>query len=90
MNKVKLIEKQLLEKTNQLTTNSVIEALENEELFSTLRAYHDLDLTKQVDFRHLVSGNYLDDLTFSLLVSLSDEEKAELLKLLVSPESSLT
>ena len=90
MNKVKLIETQLLEKTNQLTTNSVIEALENEELFCTLRAYHDLDLTKQTDFRHLVSGNYLDDLTFSLLVTLSDEEKAELLKLLVSPESSLT
>ena len=90
MNKVEFIEQQLLEKTNYIATNSVVEALENEELFNTLRAYHDLDLTKQTDFRHLVSGNYLDDLTFSLLVSLSDEEKAELLKLLVSPESSLT
>ena len=90
MNKVKLIEKQLLDKTNFVTTCSVIEALENEELFNTLLAYHQLDLDKQVDFRHLVSGNYIDDLTFSLLVTLSDEEKAELLKLLVSPESSLT
>ena len=80
MNKVKLIEKQLLDKTNFVTTCSVIEALENEELFGTLRAYHDLNLTRQSDFRHLISGEYLDDLTFSLLLSLSDEEKAELLK----------
>ena len=80
MNKVELIEKQLLDKTNYITTNSVIEALENEELFGALRAYHDLNLTRQSDFRHLISGEYLDDLTFSLLVSLSDEEKAELLK----------
>lgn len=80
MNKVELIEKQLLEKTNYIATNSVIEALENEELFNTLRAYFELDLSWKTDFRHLISGDYLDDLTFSLLVSLSDEEKAELLK----------
>ena len=80
MNKVELIEKQLLEKTNYIATNSVIEALENEELFNTLLAYHQLDLDKQVDFRRLISKNFIDDLTFSLLVSLSDEEKAELLK----------
>ena len=80
MNNVELIKKQLLDKTNYITTNSVIEALENEELFGILRAYHDLNLTRQSDFRHLISGEYLDDLTFSLLVSLSDEEKAELLK----------
>ncbi len=80
MNKVKFIEQQLLEKTNFIVTNSVIEALENEELFSTLRAYCELDLTWKTDFRHLISSEYLDDLTFSLLVSLSDEEKAELLK----------
>ena len=80
MNKVKLIEKQLLDKTNFVTTCSVIEALENEELFNTLLAYHQLDLDKQVDFRRLISKNFIDDLTFSLLVSLSDEEKAELLK----------
>ena len=83
MNKVELIEKQLLEKTNHIATWSVIEALENEELFCTLRAYHDLDLTVQTDFRHLISGNYIDDLTFSLLLSLTDEEKAELLKHLI-------
>ena len=80
MNKVNLIEKQLLNKTNFVTTCSVIEALENEELFNTLRAYCELDLSWKTDFRHLISGDYLDDLTFSLLVSLSDEEKAELLK----------
>ena len=80
MNKVELIEKQLLDKTNFVTTCSVIEALENKELFNTLFAYHELDLTWKTDFRHLISGEYLDDLTFSLLLSLSDEEKAELLK----------
>ena len=80
MNKVKLIEKQLLDKTNFVTTCSVIEALENEELFNTLRAYCELDLSWKTDFRHLISGDYLDDLTFSLLLKLTDEEKQELLK----------
>ena len=82
MNNVELIKKQLLDKTNYIATNSVIESLENEELFGTLRAYHDLDLTRQSDFRHLISGEYLDDLTFSLLIELSDKEKKELLNLL--------
>lgn len=80
MNKVELIEKQLLDKTNFVTTCSVIEALENEELFNTLFAYHQLDLDKQVDFRRLISKNFIDDLTFSLLLKLTDEEKQELLK----------
>ena len=80
MNKVKLIEKQLLDKTNFVTTCSVIEALENEELFNSLFAYHQLDLDKQVDFRRLISKNFIDDLTFSLLLKLTDEEKQELLK----------
>ena len=80
MNKVKLIEKQLLDKTNFVTTCSVIEALENEELFTTLLAYHQLDLDEQVDFRRLISKNFIDDLTFSLLLKLTDEEKQELLK----------
>lgn len=82
MNNVELIKKQLLDKTNYIATNSVIESLENEEFFGTLRAYHDLDLTRQSDFRHLISGEYLDDLTFSLLIELSDKEKKELLNLL--------
>ena len=80
MNNVELIKKQLLDKTNYITTNSVIEALENEELFNTLRAYCELDLSWKTDFRHLISGDYLDDLTFSLLLKLTDEEKQELLK----------
>ena len=80
MNKVVLIEKQLLDKTNFVTTCSVIEALENEELFNTLFAYHQLDLDKQVDFRRLISKDFIDDLTFSLLPKLTDEEKQELLK----------
>ena len=80
MNKVVLIEKQLLDKTNFVTTCSVIEALENEELFNTLFAYHQLDLDKQVDFRRLISKDFIDDLTFSLLLKLTDEEKQELLK----------
>ncbi len=80
MNKVELIEKQLLDKTNFVTTCSVIEALENEELFNTLFAYHQLDLDKQIDFRRLISKNFIDDLTFSLLLKLTDEEKQELLK----------
>lgn len=80
MNKVELIEKQLLDKTNFVTTCSVIEALENEELFNTLFAYHQLDLDKQVDFRRLISKDFIDDLTFSLLLKLTDEEKQELLK----------
>ena len=80
MNKVELIEKQLLDKTNFVTTCSVIEALENEELFNTLFAYHQLDLDKQGDFNRLISKDFIDDLTFSLLVSLSNEEKVELLK----------
>lgn len=80
MNKVELIEKQLLDKTNFVTTCSVIEALENKELFNTLFAYHQLDLDKQGDFNRLISKDFIDDLTFSLLVSLSNEEKVELLK----------
>ena len=80
MNTVELIEKQLLDKTNFVTTCSVIEALENEELFNTLFAYHQLDLDKQVDFRRLISKNFIDDLTFSLLLKLTYEEKQELLK----------
>ena len=80
MNTVELIEKQLLDKTNFVTTCSVIEALENEELFNTLFAYHQLDLDKQVDFRRLISKDFIDDLTFSLLLKLTDEEKQELLK----------
>ena len=80
MNTVELIEKQLLDKTNFVTTCSVIEALENEELFNTLFAYHQLDLDKQVDFKRLISKDFIDDLTFSLLIQLSDKEKKELLK----------
>ena len=80
MNKVELIEKQLLDKTNYITTNSVIEALENEELFSTLRAYSQLNPNKKTDFRRLISKDFIDDLTFSLLIQLSDKEKKELLK----------
>ncbi len=80
MNTVELIEKQLLDKTNFVTTCSVIEALENEELFNTLFAYHQLDLDKQVDFKRLISKDFIDDLTFSLLLKLTDEEKQELLK----------
>ena len=79
MNKVELIEKQLLDKTNFVTTCSVIEALENEELFNTLFAYHQLNLDKQVDFKRLISKDFIDDLTFSLLLKLTDEEKQELL-----------
>mgnify|MGYP001864492062 CR=1 FL=1 len=82
MNTVELIKTQLLDNTNYITTNSVIEALENEELFDTLRAYHQLNLNKQVDFRRLISKDFIDDLTFSLLIKLSDKEKKELLKLL--------
>ena len=82
MNKVELIEKQLLDKTNFVTTCSVIEALENEELFNTLFAYHQLDLDKQGDFNRLISKDFIDDLTFSLLLELSDKEKKELLNLL--------
>ena len=80
MNTVELIEKQLLDKTNFVTTCSVIEALENEELFNTLFAYHQLDLDKQADFKRLISKDFIDDLTFSLLLKLTDEEKQELLK----------
>ena len=80
MNTVELIEKQLLDKTNFVTTCSVIEALENEELFNTLFAYHQLDLDKQVDFKRLISKDFIDDLTFSLLIQLSDKKKKELLK----------
>ena len=80
MNTVELIEKQLLDKTNFVTTCSVIEALENEELFNTLFAYHQLNLDKQVDFKRLISKDFIDDLTFSLLLKLTDEEKQELLK----------
>lgn len=79
MNTVELIEKQLLDKTNFVTTCSVIEALENEELFNTLFAYHQLNLYKQVDFKRLISKDFIDDLTFSLLLKLTDEEKQELL-----------
>ena len=79
MNTVELIEKQLLDKTNFVTTCSVIEALENEELFNTLFAYHQLNLDKQVDFKRLISKDFIDDLTFSLLLKLTDEEKQELL-----------
>ena len=79
MNTVELIEKQLLDKTNFVTTCSVIEALENDELFNTLFAYHQLNLYKQVDFKRLISKDFIDDLTFSLLLKLTDEEKQELL-----------
>lgn len=85
MNKVELIEKQLLE-SNFLTSCSVVEALENEELFNTLRAYHQLDLDRQVDFRQLITNNFIDDLTFSLLVKLSDAEKRDLLNRLKPSE----
>ena len=80
MNNVELIKKQLLDKTNYITTNSVIEALENEELFGTLRAYSQLNPNKKTDFRRLISKDFIDDLTFSLLIQLSDKEKKELLK----------
>ena len=86
--KVKLIEKQLLRK-NYLTTCSVIKALENEDLFSSLTAYSQLDLSKQDDFKRLISDDFIDDLTFSFLVRLTDEEKDLLLEHLKSPKGSL-
>lgn len=81
MNSVKFIVKQLLSK-NYLTTCSVVEALEDEQLFNRLRTYSDLDLDNNYDFYRLISDNFLDDLTFSLIIKLSDEEKKELLNYL--------
>lgn len=81
MNGVKFIVKQLLSK-NYLTTCSVVEALEDEQLFNRLRTYSDLDLDNNYDFYRLISDNFLDDLTFSLIIKLSDEEKKELLNYL--------
>lgn len=88
MNKVAFIEKQLLS-SNFLTVLSVVEALENEELFNTLRAYNQLDLNREVDFRRLISGAFIDDLTFSSLFELTEEEKMQLLKQLKPSLDSL-
>lgn len=71
MNSVKFIVKQLLSK-NYLTTCSVVEALEDEQLFNRLRTYSDLDLDNNYDFYRLISDNFLDDLTFSLIIKLSE------------------
>ncbi len=88
MSKVLFIERQLLS-SNFLTVLSVVEALENEELFNTLRAYDQLDLSREVDFRRLISGAFIDDLTFSSLFELTEEEKVQLLKQLKPSLDSL-
>ena len=88
MSKVLFIERQLLS-SNFLTVLSVVEALENEELFNTLRAYNQLDLNREVDFRRLISGAFIDDLTFSSLFELTEEEKMQLLKQLKPSLDSL-
>ena len=88
MSKVLFIERRLLS-SNFLTVLSVVEALENEELFNTLRAYDQLDLSREVDFRRLISGAFIDDLTFSSLFELTEEEKVQLLKQLKPSLDSL-
>ena len=88
MSKVLFIERQLLS-SNFLTVLSVVEELENEELFNTLRAYDQLDLSREVDFRRLISGAFIDDLTFSSLFELTEEEKVQLLKQLKPSLDSL-
>ena len=88
MDKVAFIKKQLLS-LNFLTVLSVVEALENEDLFNTLWAYNQLDLSREVDFRRLISGAFIDDLTFSSLFELTEEEKIQLLNQLKPSLNSL-
>lgn len=92
MNKLDLIESQVLS-ANFLAVCSIIESLESGD-FTSLWSYNELDLKTRVGLDRLSTDDYLDDLTFSLLYSLSPDETVELLNRLkphriASPEAIL-
>lgn len=87
MNTVALIEKNLLS-ANFLTVCSVIEALEGKRSFDSLTAYSQLDLKYKANLDRLSSGDFIDDLSYSLLQKLSFTEELELLMRLKNLEKS--
>ena len=84
MDKVNFIEHQLL-KTKYLTTCLVVDALEDDRFFNFLVSYSQLDLNTKRGFNQLITDAYVDDLTFSLLMELSDEDRKKLLDRLKKP-----
>ena len=86
MDKVNFIEHQLL-KTKYLTTCSVVDALEDDRFFNLLVSYSQLDLNTKRGFNQLITDAYVDDLTFSLLMELSDEDRKKLLDCLKKPHT---